>query len=135
MAALYERNLPVFGVCLGLQAMVEQAGGQLDLLPYPEHGKRGQVKREGDSALLDGLPEAFTAARYHSLHAKHPGVQGFAVTAATADGAVMAIEDVVNRRFGVQFHPESILTTEGGAGRKIIPNVLKLAPVKIAPIA
>ncbi|WP_061289729.1 anthranilate synthase component I [Herbidospora cretacea] len=127
IAALYERKLPVFGVCLGLQAMVEQAGGQLDLLPYPEHGKRGQIKREGDSALLDGLPETFTAARYHSVHAKHPAVQGFTVTAATSDGAVMAIEDVVNRRFGVQFHPESILTTEGGAGAKIIANVLKLA--------
>ncbi|GAA0427650.1 anthranilate synthase component I [Acrocarpospora corrugata] len=124
--ALYARELPVFGVCLGLQAMVEQAGGTLELLPYPEHGKRGQVKREGDSALLDGLPEAFTAARYHSLHAKHPGVHGFTVTAATADGAVMAIEDLPNRRFGVQFHPESILTTEGGAGARIIANVLRL---------
>ncbi|GIH24120.1 anthranilate synthase component I [Acrocarpospora phusangensis] len=124
--ALYARELPVFGVCLGLQAMVEQAGGTLELLPYPEHGKRGQVKREGDSALLDGLPEAFTAARYHSLHAKHPGVHGFTVTAATADGAVMAIEDVANRRFAVQFHPESILTTEGGAGARIIANVLRL---------
>ncbi|MEO3857915.1 anthranilate synthase component I [Acrocarpospora sp. B8E8] len=124
--ALYARELPVFGVCLGLQAMVEQAGGTLELLPYPEHGKRGQVKREGDSALLAGLPEAFTAARYHSLHAKHPGVHGFTVTAATADGAVMAIEDVPNRRFAVQFHPESILTTEGGAGARIIANVLRL---------
>ncbi|GAA1019875.1 anthranilate synthase component I [Acrocarpospora pleiomorpha] len=124
--ALYARELPVFGVCLGLQAMVEQAGGTLELLPYPEHGKRGQVKREGDSALLEGLPEAFTAARYHSLHAKHPGVHGFTVTAATADGAVMAIEDVPNRRFAVQFHPESILTTEGGAGARIIANVLRL---------
>ncbi len=127
--ALYARDLPVFGVCLGLQAMVEQAGGTLDLLPYPEHGKRGQVKREGDSALLNGLPETFTAARYHSLHAKHPGVHGFTVTAATADGAVMAIEDVPNRRFAVQFHPESILTTEGGAGAQIIANVLRLSVI------
>ncbi|GAA3163369.1 anthranilate synthase [Planomonospora alba] len=124
---LYARDLPVFGVCLGLQGMVEQAGGTLELLSYPEHGKRGQVKRLGDSALLDGLPEEFTAARYHSLHAKQPGVDGFAVTALTPDGAVMAIEDVERRRFAVQFHPESILTAEGGAGAKIIANVLRLA--------
>jgi anthranilate synthase len=124
--ALYARHLPVFGVCLGLQAMVEQAGGTLSLLSHPEHGKRGQVARVGESALLDGLPQRFTAARYHSLHAKQPGVSGFTVTALTPDGAVMAIEDTANRRFGVQFHPESILTAEGGAGARIIGNVLRL---------
>ncbi|MFI7465641.1 anthranilate synthase component I [Nonomuraea sp. NPDC049646] len=130
MAALideiYARDLPVFGVCLGLQAMVEHAGGSLELLDYPEHGKRGQVSRLGDSALLEGLPEEFTAARYHSLHAKRPGVVGFTPTALTPDGNVMAIEDVERRRFAVQFHPESILTQEGGAGAKIIANVLRL---------
>ncbi|MEV1206730.1 glutamine amidotransferase-related protein, partial [Microbispora rosea] len=124
--ALYARRLPVFGVCLGLQAMVEQAGGTLELLPYPEHGKRGRVRREGDSALLDGLPGEFVAARYHSVHAKEPGVKGFRVTAYTPDGAAMAIEDAENLRFGVQFHPESILTTQGGAGARIIANVLRL---------
>jgi anthranilate synthase len=125
--AVYAKGLPVFGVCLGLQAMVEHAGGTLELLPYPEHGKRGHVRREGPSALLDGLPEEFVAARYHSVHAKEPGVRGFTVTASTEDGAAMAIEDVENRRFGVQFHPESILTTQGGAGARIIANVLRLA--------
>ncbi|MEU7887702.1 anthranilate synthase component I [Microbispora bryophytorum] len=124
--ALYARRFPVFGVCLGLQAMVEQAGGTLELLPYPEHGKRGRVRREGDSALLDGLPGEFVAARYHSVHAKEPGVKGFRVTAYTPDGAAMAIEDAENLRFGVQFHPESILTTQGGAGARIIANVLRL---------
>ncbi len=124
---IYARELPVFGVCLGLQAMVEQAGGSLELLDYPEHGKRGRVARLGGSALLDGLPEEFTAARYHSLHAKRPGVVGFTPTALTPDGNVMAIEDTANRRFAVQFHPESILTAEGGAGAKVIANVLRLS--------
>ncbi|WP_043617007.1 anthranilate synthase component I [Nonomuraea candida] len=124
---VYARDLPVFGVCLGLQAMVEQAGGTLELLDYPEHGKRGQVTRLGDSALLEGLPEQFTAARYHSLHAKRPGVVGFTPTALTPDGNVMAVEDTERRRFAVQFHPESILTQEGGAGAKIIANVLRLS--------
>jgi anthranilate synthase len=124
---VYARGLPVFGVCLGLQAMVEHAGGALELLDYPEHGKRGQVSRLGDSALLEGLPAEFVAARYHSLHAKRPGVVGFEATALTPDGNVMAIEDVANRRFAVQFHPESILTAEGGAGAKVIANVLRLS--------
>ncbi|MFI6597543.1 anthranilate synthase component I [Nonomuraea sp. NPDC050536] len=123
---LYARDLPVFGVCLGLQAMVEHAGGKLELLDYPEHGKRGQVTRQGESALLEGLPGEFIAARYHSLHAKVPGVVGFTATAITPDGNVMAIEDTGKRRFAVQFHPESILTTEGGAGAKVIANVLRL---------
>ncbi|MEV4806005.1 anthranilate synthase component I [Nonomuraea sp. NPDC049421] len=124
---VYARDLPVFGVCLGLQAMVEQAGGTLELLDYPEHGKRGRVSRVSGSALLEGLPDEFTAARYHSLHAKRPGVVGFTPTALTPDGNVMAIEDTARRRFAVQFHPESILTQEGNAGAKIISNVLRLA--------
>ncbi|TDE36873.1 anthranilate synthase component I [Nonomuraea mesophila] len=123
---VYARDLPVFGVCLGLQAMVEHAGGTLELLDYPEHGKRGRVARLGDSALLEGLPAEFTAARYHSLHAKRPGVVGFTPTALTPDGNVMAIEDTERRRFAVQFHPESILTQEAGAGAKVIANVLRL---------
>ncbi|NBE97675.1 anthranilate synthase component I [Nonomuraea sp. KC401] len=123
---VYARDLPVFGVCLGLQAMVEHAGGTLELLDYPEHGKRGRVARLGDSALLEGLPAEFTAARYHSLHAKRPGVVGFTPTALTPDGNVMAVEDTERRRFAVQFHPESILTQEAGAGAKVIANVLRL---------
>ncbi|MCG5213729.1 anthranilate synthase component I [Streptosporangium sp. KLBMP 9127] len=134
VAALYERRLPVFGVCLGLQAMVEQAGGELELLSAPEHGKRGLVRRLGDSALLAGLPEEFTAARYHSLHAKQAGVKGFTTSALTPDGAVMAIEDPVNRRFAVQFHPESILTAQGGAGAKVIANVLRLTRTAAAEV-
>ncbi|MCA2223775.1 anthranilate synthase component I [Nonomuraea aurantiaca] len=125
---IYARDLPVFGVCLGLQAMVEHAGGSLELLDYPEHGKRGQVTRlGGGDALLDGLPQEFVAARYHSLHAKRVGVVGFTPTALTPDGNVMAIEDTERRRFAVQFHPESILTAEGGAGARVIANVLRLA--------
>ncbi|TDB89535.1 anthranilate synthase component I [Actinomadura sp. KC216] len=123
--ALDERNLPVFGVCLGLQAMVEHAGGELTLLPEPSHGKPGQVKVAG-GALFDGLPDEFTAARYHSLHATPDRVKGFQVTALTGD-VVMAIEAPERRRWAVQFHPESILTAAGGAGHRIVANVLRLS--------
>ena len=123
---VYARHLPVFGVCLGLQAMVEHAGGALSLLAEPAHGKPGLVRVAGGS-LLAGLPAEFTAGRYHSLYAPAGQVRGgFAVTAATPDGVVMAIEDEQAGRWAVQFHPESILTASGRAGHQIIGNVLDL---------
>jgi anthranilate synthase len=126
LTALDERELPAFGVCLGLQAMVEHAGGSLRLLDTPVHGKPGVVRVLGGS-LLAGLPAEFTAARYHSLHARPEQVTGgFEVTAVTPDGVVMAIEDTARGRWAVQFHPESILTTGDGAGHQVVGNVLRL---------
>lgn len=118
------RDLPAFGVCLGLQAMVEHAGGALGLLPEPAHGKPGRVKVAGGE-LFAGLPDEFTAARYHSLHATPDQVRGFQVTALTGD-VVMAIEDPAHRRWAVQFHPESILTAADRAGHQVVANVLRL---------
>ena len=126
LAALDERHLPAFGVCLGLQAMVEHAGGRLSQLDTPVHGKPGAITVLG-GRLLAGLPAEFSAARYHSLYALPEHVTGgFEVTAISSDGAVMAIEDAAHRRWGVQFHPESILTTAGRTGHQIIANVLSM---------
>jgi anthranilate synthase len=137
------RNIATFGVCLGLQAMVEHAGGTLGLLASPAHGKPGTVRVTGGD-LLAGLPAEFTAARYHSLHATPDQIGGgFTVTAVTADPAarpasghgprevVMAIEDHEAGRWGVQFHPESILTASGGHGQVIVANVLRLCRARI----
>jgi anthranilate synthase len=133
LAELDARGLPAFGVCLGMQAMVEHAGGELGLLAQPAHGKPGQVRRTGpgDPGLLAGLPEEFTAGRYHSLHAVPAQVRGaFAVTAVTLDGVVMAIEDEQAGRWGVQFHPESILSASGRAGHQVIANLLRLCQAR-----
>ncbi len=140
------RRLPAFGVCLGLQAMAEHAGGKLSLLPEPAHGKPGLVRVHG-GRLLAGLPGEFAAARYHSLYAAVGDVGGgFAVTAtlgvagppgATAGppGAqagppqaevAMAIENPAAGRWAVQFHPESILTAASLTGHQVIANVLTL---------
>jgi len=131
LAELDNRGIAAFGVCLGMQAMVEHAGGQLGLLNSPVHGKPGTVRVLGGpapSGLLAGLPAEFIAGRYHSLHATVAGVKGgFSVTAVTPDGVVMAIEDDVAGRWGVQFHPESILSASGRAGHQVIGNVLRLA--------
>ncbi len=130
LAQLDVRGLPAFGVCLGLQAMVEHAGGELSLLPEPVHGKPGKILRTQEGVadgLLAGLPDEFTAARYHSLHAVPEQVKGgFEVTAVTPDGVVMAIEDAAAGRWAVQFHPESILTASGRCGYQVIANVLRL---------
>jgi anthranilate synthase len=143
LTELDARKLPAFGVCLGLQAMVEHAGGQLSLLPEPQHGKPGriQVRGEHESALFTGLPAEFTAARYHSLYAKETDVKGgFTVTAALgaadeADAVVMAIEDDAAGRWAVQFHPESILTAAGRSGHQIIANVLSRCRARSAASA
>ncbi len=129
LTALEERGVPVFGVCLGLQAMVEHAGGELSTLGAPVHGKPGRVEVHGGD-LLTGLGEeqGFTAARYHSTYTTPAQVKNYAVTATVGDGdeaVVMAIEDPVARRWAVQFHPESILTA--AVGEPIIATVLRLA--------
>ncbi|WP_116247784.1 anthranilate synthase component I [Nocardiopsis sp. FIRDI 009] len=125
---LAARRLPVFGVCLGLQAMVEHAGGELRTLDEPVHGKPGRVRVSG-GRLLEGLgeEEVFPAARYHSTYTLPELVKNFDVTA-VLDGehpVVMAIEDTEARWYGVQFHPESILTATVGEG--IVARVLRLA--------
>ena len=136
LSELDARNLPAFGVCLGLQAMVEHAGGELSLLPEPQHGKPGRIHVRGQTSLFAGLPAEFTAARYHSLYAAEPAVKGgFTVTAATPDGVVMAIEDNAAGRWAVQFHPESILTAAGRSGHQVIANVLALCRARAAATA
>ncbi|WP_150254614.1 anthranilate synthase component I [Nocardiopsis deserti] len=129
--ALAARSLPVFGVCLGLQGMVEHAGGELRTLDEPVHGKPGRVRVSG-GRLLTGLGEedAFPAARYHSTYTLPELVKHFEVTAVLEGGAgeepvVMAVEDPAARWYGVQFHPESILTATVGEG--IVARALRLA--------
>jgi anthranilate synthase len=136
LTELDRRGLPAFGVCLGLQAMVEHAGGELGLLAEPAHGKPGRVIRlqpDDSCGLLAGLPAEFTAARYHSIFAAPEQVRGgFEVTARTPDGVVMAIENASAGRWAVQFHPESILTAAGGAGHRVVANVLRLCRERAA---
>jgi anthranilate synthase len=94
IAACMERRLPIFGVCLGLQGMVEHFGGRLNVLDQPMHGKPSIVTVHRPSYLFTNLPDTFQAARYHSLHAERATFPGdkFTITASTADGCVMAIE-------------------------------------------
>lgn len=120
------RGLPVFGVCLGLQGLVEHFGGTLGVLPFPVHGKPSPVDvLDGGGTVFKNLPARIHAGRYHSLYAE-PGTlpEVFDVTACTPDGIVMAIEHRELPIVAVQFHPESIMTTGGGAGHTLIANAV-----------
>jgi anthranilate synthase/aminodeoxychorismate synthase-like glutamine amidotransferase len=106
-------RLPLLGVCLGHQALVECYGGELERDPVPVHGKASLVHHEGDP-LFEGLPNPFPAGRYHSLRARRSQLPAcLELTAWTAEGHVMAVRHRELPRFGVQFHPESILTPQG----------------------
>jgi anthranilate synthase len=121
---LIERGIPVFGVCLGLQGIVEHFGGALGVLDVPMHGKPSVVQAR-PSRLLRDLPERFTVGRYHSLYAvreRLPSV--LAIAAETEDGVIMAIEHESLPIAAVQFHPESVMTSPGEVGMPIIDAAL-----------
>ena len=131
LTAVLHRNLPVFGVCLGLQGIVEHFGGKLSVLPYPMHGKSSLIhvldrQIDGiDGQIFDNLPREFHAARYHSLFAVQETLPTvLRVTAASEDGVVMAVEHSDLPIAAVQFHPESILTLQEDLGLRLIHNVV-----------
>jgi anthranilate synthase len=124
--ACVKRQIPIFGVCLGLQSIVEAYGGELGILDYPQHGKAARIHVTApESILFQGLPTAFNAGRYHSLYAIPDYLPTqLQVTAVAEDGTIMAIEHQTLPIAGVQFHPESIMTLTGDVGLGMIKNVV-----------
>ncbi|MCY2960782.1 MAG: aminodeoxychorismate/anthranilate synthase component II [Planctomycetota bacterium] len=121
--------MPLLGVCLGHQGLVEACGGALERDPVPVHGRASFVHHDG-SSLFRGLPDPLAVGRYHSLRARADALPGtLRRTAWTDDGLVMAVEHVRLPRYGVQFHPESILTP---LGERILARFLEIAGVDAA---
>jgi len=119
-------HIPIFGVCLGLQGIVEYFGGTLKKLEYPTHGKKDIITLLGDK-LFNSLPKKISVGRYHSLYVDQSQVpKEFVISALSEDGVVMAVEHRNLPIAAVQFHPESIMSADKGQGMKIIENVLKL---------
>ncbi|NLI93160.1 MAG: aminodeoxychorismate/anthranilate synthase component II [Peptococcaceae bacterium] len=115
-------EIPVLGICLGHQAIGEAYGGMIRHAPIPVHGKTSEVKLDEKSPLFMGLPPAIQVGRYHSLVVDRKTLPAeLVVTAETRDGLIMGVSHQYLPVFGVQFHPESVLTPEG---IKIINNFL-----------
>jgi anthranilate synthase/aminodeoxychorismate synthase-like glutamine amidotransferase len=124
--ALIERfagRVPVLGVCLGHQAIGQVFGGRVVRAPEPVHGKAAQICHDGRT-IFDGLEYRFKAARYHSLIVERESLpESLEVSATTPDGIIMGLRHRQWKVEGVQFHPESILTTEG---KTLLANFLKM---------
>ena len=119
-------DMPIFGVCLGHQAMGEAYGGDVIRAKAIMHGKTSPILHEGAS-VFKGLPSPFTATRYHSLAVDRATLpEELEVTAWTEDGEIMGLAHRTRPVHGVQFHPESILTT---CGHQLLGNFLDLANV------
>jgi anthranilate synthase/aminodeoxychorismate synthase-like glutamine amidotransferase len=134
IAAAEREGIPVLGVCLGHQAIAHFHGATVERAPAPRHGKSSAVRHDG-TALFASVPSPFEAGRYHSLIVRSEGLPGeLAVTARSEDGIVMAIAHRTKPVFGVQFHPESVLTPHG---ETLLANFLAVArehaPVKRVP--
>ncbi|MBX3435192.1 MAG: aminodeoxychorismate/anthranilate synthase component II [Pirellulales bacterium] len=116
--------VPLLGVCLGHQAIAAALGGRIVRAPAPVHGQTSPIDHDG-RGLFAGLPRPLTVCRYHSLIVERESLPDLLdVTATTADGIVMALTHRAHPTFGVQFHPEAILT-EGGYG--LLANFLAAA--------
>jgi para-aminobenzoate synthetase component 2 len=108
-----ETNYPVFGVCLGHQAIAEAMGATVKSAPELMHGKISKINHQG-STIFSGLPQGFNATRYHSLAVVQDTVPSdLKITGSTDSGVIMSLEHTSKPIYGVQFHPESVMT-EGG---------------------
>ena len=124
-AGICEEVIDYFGVCLGHQAICETFGGEIGYAKKLMHGKMSIVDLDTDSAIFKGMEPKLQAARYHSLAAEEDKLPAeLKVIARTEDGEIMAVEHRNYPVYGVQFHPESILTPDG---RKIMERFLKVS--------
>lgn len=115
-------KIPVLGVCLGHQCLGAVYGGVVKRAPKLMHGKTSPIYHHG-KGIFDGLPSPFEATRYHSLMVEEPVPDCLEVTAFTSDGIVMGLKHKEHPTFGVQFHPESILTKHG---KQLLKNFLAI---------
>lgn len=116
-------RVPILGVCLGHQAIAAAFGGRVVRAGRLMHGKASPILHDGRD-LFEGLPNPFMAGRYHSLLVAEPLPEVLEVTARTPEGEVMALRHRAHPTFGIQFHPESVLTPEGA---RLLWNFLRLA--------
>lgn len=119
----YAERVPILGVCLGHQAIGQAFGGKVVRAPVPVHGKPVEIRHDGRTIFKD-LENSFQAGRYHSLIVERESLPDcLEISAASPDGLIMALRHKTYPVEGVQFHPESILTS---AGKKLLQNFLEI---------
>ncbi len=118
----YSGKLPILGICLGHQVIGQVFGGKVNRARQPMHGDSSEIDHSGEG-LFAGIPQKFSAGRYHSLIVEQLEKTELDVTARSGDGAIMALQHKTHPTFGVQFHPESILTEHG---YDLLRNFLKV---------
>ena len=117
-------DTPLLGVCLGHQVLVQHYGGELEFDPQPVHGRASSIEHDG-STLFEGLDNPFAAGRYHSIRAARERLpRELSLSAWTDEGWVMAVRHTTRPQWGVQFHPESIMTP---AGNRLLANFVRQA--------
>jgi len=121
----FSGKVPILGICLGHQAIGQAYGGEVVRAKNMMHGKTSTMKICADTKIFDGMPKEFTATRYHSLIVKNENLPSAITTTAYSedDGEIMALEIEGKNVYGVQFHPESILSEYG---KEILANFLKI---------
>ncbi|MBI1301165.1 MAG: aminodeoxychorismate/anthranilate synthase component II [Alphaproteobacteria bacterium] len=119
----YAKDVPLFGVCLGHQAIAQAFGGKVIRAPEPVHGKTSKITHK-NKGVFKGLPSHYTVTRYHSLIAEKESLSDdLEITAETEDGIIMGLSHKEKPIHGVQFHPESIATQHG---HDLLKNFVKL---------
>ena len=118
-----ERRIPILGVCLGMQAIAEHFGGSLFNQEEVKHGQQEAITHTGKSKLFNGIPEQFNVGLYHSWGVSEPLPPNLIATAFSESGVMMALEHTTLPIYGVQFHPESILSE---FGMEVFKNFLDL---------
>jgi len=118
----FSGRIPILGVCLGHQSIAAVFGGEVIRAPRLMHGKTSAIEHNGEG-LFAGLPSPFTATRYHSLIVPEPLPDCLERTAWTAEGELMGLRHREHPTFGLQFHPESILTEHG---HQMLKNFLEV---------
>lgn len=120
----FSGKIPILGVCLGHQSIAVAFGGRVGRAPRLMHGKTSLIEHTGDG-IFRGIPSPFTATRYHSLTVEEPLPAALQRTAWTREGELMGLAHKSHPTFGVQFHPESILTEHG---HRLLQNFLEIRP-------
>lgn len=116
-------TIPILGICLGHQCIGQAFSGRVVRARTPMHGRASRIRHEGTDVFA-GLPSPFTAGRYHSLAVELDGTEPLVATAFAEDGEIMGLAHLAHPTYGVQFHPESVLTEHGYV---LLENFLRLA--------